>query len=174
MSVAPAVARSAAQAAAAIGADAARLQRLFRTLHEEMRGGRAAARVAGTIARELQEHGFEVSSSREGTEVIATLRNGPGPTLIYRTDTGSETFEQASASAGTADHGCGHDASIAWMLGMASALVTLRDEWRGTLVLVSQPTRLLRGGMPAAAHAGAEGSAFGVNAPRARTAPKSS
>jgi hypothetical protein len=42
------------------------------------------------------------------------------------------------------------------MLGMARALATLRDEWAGTLVLVSQPTRLLAGGMPSIPRVGAD------------------
>jgi hypothetical protein len=141
-----------------ISADAAWLLRVFRELHDDSQVGRIEARFAGTIASELVGRGFEIAFGADGTEVVATLHNGPGPTLVYRADTGSDVMpalerrshaSQASSSLPPQPaHGCGNDASVAWMLGMAKALVTLREQWAGTLVLASQPTRLLRNGEP--------------------------
>jgi hypothetical protein len=156
MSVPPSVTSSASKAGAAIAADAGALQRLYRALHDDSRAGHIEARVAGTIASELLARGFEVAFGADGTEVVATMGNGPGPVLLYRTDTGRDVLaastpqpagSRASDGARARRHRCGHDAGITWMLGMARALAVLRDEWAGTLVLVSQPTRLL-GGVP--------------------------
>ena len=152
----PAVGPSASKANAVISADAAWLSRIFRELHDDMQNGRIEARVAGAVAAELTGWGFEVTFGADGTEVVAILHNGAGPTLLYRTDTGSDRSVEPRRSRRDASpgleaqdpHRCGHDADVTWMLGMAKAMVTLRDEWAGTLVLVSQPTRLLRNGDP--------------------------
>jgi hypothetical protein len=179
MSVAPAIAPSANKASAVIKADAVALQRLFRSLHQEARAGRVEARLAGTIASELLGRGFEVAFGSDGTEVVATLSNGPGPVLIYRADTGSDVVVASqplardiaaaevpplTAAAGGSPGDVGalpsqprsaQQVGITWMLGMARALTALRDEWTGTLVLISQPTRLL-GSTPTLRRSGAE------------------
>lgn len=36
-------------------------------------------------------------------------------------------------------HACGHDAHVAWMLGMARAMAQLKSDWAGTLVAYAQP-----------------------------------
>ena len=44
---------------------------------------------------------------------------------------------------------CGHDAHVVWMLGMAKAMVALKDQWKGTLVLIGQPAEEVIGGAAA-------------------------
>ena len=46
-------------------------------------------------------------------------------------------------------HLCGHDAHISWMLGMAYAMVELKSQWSGTLILVAQPAEELIAGAAA-------------------------
>ena len=36
-------------------------------------------------------------------------------------------------------HACGHDSHTVWMLGLAKAMVALKSDWKGTLILVGQP-----------------------------------
>ena len=45
-------------------------------------------------------------------------------------------FEYGSES--PVAHICGHDAHVTWMLGMAKAMVALKGDWSGTMVLVGQ------------------------------------
>jgi hypothetical protein len=148
---------SVARANVAISADSDRLLRLFRGLHAGMQHGQAAGQIATAIAAELAVSGFEVKRAGHGTLVVALLRNGEGPTVVYRVDAGAGTaavdapeVEPArrhtrgrSSAAFRAEHVCGADASLTWMLGMAKALAALRTDWSGTLVLISQPTQRL-------------------------------
>jgi amidohydrolase len=36
-------------------------------------------------------------------------------------------------------HACGHDAHVTWMLGAAKIMITLKNEWKGTLIFLAQP-----------------------------------
>lgn len=153
-----AIGPSADKANTAIGGDTPRLLRLFRELHEQTQWGRIEAQLAGAIASELAALKFDVAFGADGTEVVATLHNGPGPTLIYRAETGGDRItlpgpmararHLALAPSTHNTHHCGFDANVTWMLGMAKAVTALRTEWSGTLVLVSQPTRLLGASEP--------------------------
>jgi hypothetical protein len=160
-----------------VSSDTPHLRRLFSELHEDTQAGHVEALRAAVIANELVALGLDVEFGTDGSEVIAVLRQGVGPTLLYRADTGADLTAQAgsgstgpaiagsAASAATAasavagavssalpaaalEHRCGYDAQIVWLLGMAKALVALRSEWSGTLVVVAQPTRRLVQGGP--------------------------
>ena len=148
----------------AVGADTSRLRRLFGELHQDTLVGRVEALRATVIGNELLALGLDVEFGADGTEVIATLRHGPGPTLLYRADTGANIDPTparsrragARASEPPSEHRCAYDAQVVWMLGMVKALVSLPSEWEGTLVLVAQPTRLLvQGGPTSRASSGA-------------------
>jgi hypothetical protein len=150
-----------------VGSDTPRLRRLFSQLHADTQDGHVEALRAGVIANELLALGLDVEFGADGTEVIATLRHGAGHTLLYRADTGadlgvaehgiptvsrgrpstaSEPAPSADLAAAT-EHRCGDDAQVVWLLGMVRALVVLRSDWSGTLLVVAQPTRhLIEGG----------------------------
>ena len=136
------------RAQAVVGADTVRLLALFRRLQQSVQSGGVERRLAGIIGGELSALGFQVETSAEHGEVVGILRNGRGPTLVYRADIGTElslhVWMDTPASPYSAGETllCGPDAHVTWMLGMAQALVALRAEWAGTLVLVGQATRL--------------------------------
>lgn len=142
---------SVSKANAAINAESPRLLQLFRELRAQPRGGRVAARKAATVAAELASCGFAVQLGREGTRVVATLRNGAGPTLVYRADAGPDDTaatprpaKRPSPPAELAPSGersYPGDANVAWLLGMAKVVSALRADWGGTLVLVSEAAR---------------------------------
>ena len=97
--------------------------------------------------------GFEVTTGIGKTGVVGVLRNGPGKTLWFRADMDANSVREVTGLpyAATAKqklpdgsevdvmHACGHDAHVTWMLGLAKAMVTLKSEWSGTLVVYAQP-----------------------------------
>lgn len=141
------------QVTAAVDGDRARLEAMFKDLHQNPEMGFTEKRTAAIVARELKALGFAVTEGVGGTGVVGVLRNGPGPVAWYRADMDAvsvreETGLPYAASKkqrlpdGTevdAMHACGHDAHITWMLGMAKAMMALKSTWSGTLVVYAQP-----------------------------------
>jgi hippurate hydrolase len=92
--------------------------------------------------------------------VVGVLKNGEGKTLLLRTEmdalpvkeeTGAEYASTVTATDHAGNvvpvmHACGHDVHIASMVGTARAMVALKSQWRGTLVVIGQPAEeLVRG-----------------------------
>ena len=115
------------------------------SLHEE--------KTAAKLATRLRAVGFEVTEHVGGHGVVGVLRNGPGPTVLVRTDMDALPVREQTglpyASIVTAKndagetvpvmHACGHDIHMASWVGAATLLAHARDHWRGTLVFVGQP-----------------------------------
>jgi hippurate hydrolase len=87
-----------------------------------------------------------------GTGVVAVLKNGPGPTVLVRTELDALPMAERTglpyvSSAVTTwqgretpvAHSCGHDIHMAAWVGAARALAALKNEWSGTLIFVGQP-----------------------------------
>lgn len=142
-----------ANVSAAVDSDADRLAAMFKDIHANPELGFTEVRTSGIVAAELEALGFEVTTGIAGTGVVGVFRNGPGKSIWYRADMDAnavreETGLPYAATApqklpdGTeqwAMHACGHDAHTVWMLGAAKALVALKAEWSGTLVVYAQP-----------------------------------
>lgn len=136
-----------------IEADTQRLLTIFKDIHEHPELGFMETRTAAIVASNLEALGFNVQTGIGGTGVVATLENGPGPVVMYRADMDANAVEEATGLPYASKvrvvrddgmevpvaHMCGHDAHVTWMLGMAKAMVALRDDWSGTIVLVGQP-----------------------------------
>jgi len=145
------------RAVAVVDSDSARLEALFKDLHQHPELGFMETRTAAIVANELKGLGFEVQSGIGKTGVVAVLKNGAGPAVMYRADMDANAVEEATGlpyaskvrvrredgSESPVGHMCGHDAHVTWMLGMARAMVALEDEWSGTLILVAQPAEEL-------------------------------
>ncbi len=85
--------------------------------------------------------------------VAAEAADTAAPAMMSRADMDANAVEEASGlpyaskvrvrredgSESPVGHMCGHDVHVTWMLGMARAMVTLKDGWSGTLILVAQP-----------------------------------
>lgn len=137
----------------AIDRDGERLINLFKDIHQNPELGFMETRTAEIVARELKSLGYEVKTGIGKTGVVAILRNGDGPTVMYRADmdalpvretTGlpyasNKRVELEDGSETYVMHACGHDAHTVWMLGLAKAMAELRSDWKGTLILVGQP-----------------------------------
>ena len=136
-----------------IDADTPRLLAIFKDLHQHPEIAFTEVRTAAIVAKELKALGYTVTTGIAKTGVVAVLKNGPGKTLWFRADmdanavkevTGlpyAPTGPQVLPDGTTLDvmHACGHDAHITWLLGLAKAMVALKDEWSGTLVVYAQP-----------------------------------
>jgi hippurate hydrolase len=125
-------------------------------------------KTSALIAAELRKLGFEVTE-RFGTYpekgrtcygVVAVMKNGSGPTVLVRTDLDALPVEEktglpyASKAKATNDDGqevsvmqaCGHDIHMSSFLGTAAVLSKMKDRWRGTLLMIGQPSEERGGG----------------------------
>ncbi len=138
-------------------ADSLRLVEIFKDIHRNPELGFMEIRTSGIVARELKALGYETITGIGKTGVVGILKNGDGPVVMYRADmdcnpvkeiTGlsyasTKTMKKEDGAEVPVMHACGHDAHITWMLGIAKIMVTLKNEWKGTLVLVAQPAEEL-------------------------------
>ena len=149
--------RSAAEIPAAVASSIAAqypsLEALYKDLHAHPELSLMEVKTSERVAAELRAAGFEVTEKFGGTGVVGVLRNGPGPTLLIRTDMDAlpvmeETGLPYASTVHTLNlsgvdvpvmHACGHDAHMTVFVGTARVLSGMKDRWSGTLVLVGQP-----------------------------------
>jgi len=116
--------------------------------------------TAKQMTQQLREMGFEVSEHIGGNGVVGVFKNGQGKTILLRTDMDAlpirETTGLPFASTvimndfdgkeSPAMHACGHDLHMTTWLGTLQALVTLKQQWHGTIVAIAQPAEEVSGG----------------------------
>src|SRR5206468_1654530 len=108
---------------------------------------------AARLADEMRKAGYEVTERVGGNGLVAVLRNGPGPTVLIRTDLDAlpiveqtglpyaskvRTKDRAGTEVGVM-HACGHDVHMACWVGTARVLAGTKDRWSGTIVFIGQP-----------------------------------
>jgi hippurate hydrolase len=138
---------------AAIDAELPSLESLYRDLHTHPELSLAEVRTAAHMADELRKAGFDVTTGVGGTGVVGVLKNGPGPTVLVRTDLDAlpvteKTGRPYASAVRTRDragnevgvmHACGHDVHMTCWVGTARTLAGMKDRWSGTLVFIGQP-----------------------------------
>ncbi|WP_028661091.1 amidohydrolase [Nocardioides insulae] len=116
---------------------------LYMDLHRHPELSGAEERTAARLAGWLREDGLEVACGVGGHGVVGLLRNGPGPTVMLRAELDAlPVAEQTGlpyASPTAVMHACGHDLHTAALAGATRLLAGVRDDWRGTLMVVGQP-----------------------------------
>jgi hippurate hydrolase len=129
------------------------LVQLYHHFHQHPELSFQEKETAARVAEEWKAAGFDVTTGVGGTGVVAILKNGPGPTLMLRTDLDALPVTEATnlvyASKvkvkqpdGTETgvmHACGHDIHITNLIGVARYLAANKDRWSGTLMLIGQP-----------------------------------
>ena len=129
------------------------LDALYLGLHRNPELSLHEKRTAAEMAARLRAAGFEVTERVGGTGVVGVLANGPGPTVLVRTDMDALPMKEltglpyASTVSTTNDagetvpvmHACGHDVHMTSWVGAATFLARARTRWSGTLVFVGQP-----------------------------------
>src|SRR5437870_11125148 len=142
--------------------------------HPELSGHEE--RTAELVAKELKAAGCEVTEhfgtyddpKLKAYGVIGVLKNGPGPTVLVRTDLDAlpvheETGLPYASTVTTKNdegkevpvmHACGHDAHISMFIEVVRVLAKLKDQWHGTIVFVAQPAEETGNGARALLRAG--------------------
>lgn len=129
------------------------LEALYIDLHRHPELSFQETRTAGIAAAHLRDLGLEVHEGIGVTGVVGVLRNGEGPVVWLRADMDALPVKEESglAYASTATgidpegktvhvmHACGHDMHVTAMIGAVERLVTDREEWSGTAVVLIQP-----------------------------------
>ncbi len=115
-----------------------------RHFHQHPETGFQEHETGQYIVEQLHGLDAEITHPVAPTGVVALLRNGNGPCLALRADMDALPIQETndvpykSVNDG-AMHACGHDAHMAILLGAATALDHLRDQWSGTIKLIFQP-----------------------------------
>jgi amidohydrolase len=126
---------------------------IYIDLHKNPELSLMEVRTAAKMASELSKMGFEVTTGVGGNGIVGILKNGKGKTIMLRTDmdalpikenTGlpyaSEVvMKNASGIENPVMHACGHDMHMTAWLGVLQTLVSLKDQWKGTVMAVAQP-----------------------------------
>ncbi len=141
------------EVAGAAAALQARVVDWRRDIHQHPELGNRETRTAAKVAEHLRSLGLEPRTGIAHTGVTAVLKGGrPGPRIALRADMDAlPVTEQTGlpfASTATAEyrgqttgvmHACGHDAHTAILMGVAEALVGMRDALPGEVLFVFQP-----------------------------------
>ena len=140
--------------AAALAADVAdEVLAWRRDIHEHPELGNRETRTAALVAAQLRKLGLEVKTGVAHTGVVAVLKGGrPGPRLALRadmdalpvTERSSLPFASKARSVFNGQdvgvmHACGHDSHTAMLLGVATALASVKAELPGEVLFVFQP-----------------------------------
>jgi len=105
-----------------------------------------------SLAMEMRKAGYEVTEGVGGYGIVAIMKNGNGPQILYRTDMDALPMQEKSGVDYTSQlttmwngeqvgtmHSCGHDMHMTTWLGTARALASMKDQWSGTLMFIGQP-----------------------------------
>src|SRR5262245_49117746 len=142
--------------------DYPKLDALYKDIHAHPEIAFQEVKTAAKLAAEMKAIGFEVTEKVGKTGLVAIYRNGAGPTVLVRTEldalpmeekTGLPYASKVKATFGGREtyvaHSCGHDIHMASWVGTARTLVSLKDQWHGTLMFVAQPAEELVDGAKA-------------------------
>ncbi|UCE42251.1 MAG: amidohydrolase [Candidatus Aminicenantes bacterium] len=119
---------------------------LYRDLHSHPEVSGREERTARIISEHLRDLGLKVEAGVGGHGVVGILKGGkPGPVVAYRADMDavfSNDPDPVSFKSETPGvrHICGHDLHVTVALGIAEALVSIRENLPGTVKFIFQPS----------------------------------
>lgn len=133
----------------------------YKTIHASPELSHHEEKTSALLAERLRSWGYEVTEhvgkypnpDWKGYGVVAVMKNGAGPALLVRADMDALPVEEKTglpyaSKVHTKDdsgadvpvmHACGHDVHVTSLIGTAKVLASLKDQWRGTLILIGQP-----------------------------------
>lgn len=133
---------------------------LYIDIHEHPELSSHEVQTAAKLAAHMRDLGYEVTEHFGGTGFVALMKNGAGPTIMFRTELDALPVEEktglpyastvhAKDDAGhdvPVMHACGHDLHMAAIVGTAAVMAHSKDSWHGTLILIGQPAEETIGG----------------------------
>src|SRR6202167_6523311 len=146
---------------AVVNGELSNLVETYKGIHEAPELSHHEERTSALLAGELRKAGYTVTERvgkyPDGSQaygVVGILKNGAGPTLMIRADmdalpiveeTGVPyashvTMKDLAGQTVGVMHACGHDVHTTVMIGTARAMVAMKSQWHGTLILVGQPS----------------------------------
>jgi len=142
--------------------------KLCKHLHENPELSFHEFETSKRMAAELKLAGFEVTENVGGNNVVGVFKNDDGPVVMIRTDMDALPIEEktdlefaSTKIVETKDgdevavmHACGHDIHMSTWTGTVRTLVALKDEWKGTLLVIAQQAEEYSGGAGEAIEAG--------------------
>jgi amidohydrolase len=133
----------------------------YKALHAAPELSHYEIKTSAFVAEQLRSFGYTVTErvgkydrpQFTGYGVVAIIKNGEGPTVLVRADMDALPVEEKNnvpyaSKVKTKNeagqevfvmHACGHDVHVTNLLGTAKVLAALKDQWRGTLVMIGQP-----------------------------------
>jgi amidohydrolase len=131
--------------------DTTQLYSTYCFLHQHPEFSGSELETSSLLKRELLELGYTIVDSLGLYSFAGILKNGKGPTILYRTDMDAlpilETTGFGFASNQTDNskgwqipimHACGHDFHMTTWLGVARTLADTKKKWKGTLIFLAQ------------------------------------
>ena len=142
------------------GEQATQYKSLYIDLHQHPELSHMEFNTSKKMADELKSIGFDVTPKVGGNGVVGIYKNGKGKVIMLRTDmdalpvkeaTGLPFASQiimkdATGNQSPVMHACGHDLHMSVWLGTLKALITLKNEWKGTIFAIAQPEEEVSGG----------------------------
>ena len=126
---------------------------LYKFLHSNPELSWQEDKTASHLANILETYGYKVTRGVGKKGVVAILENGKGPTLMIRADMDALPIEEKTNLEYASKvrqinrfgkevpvmHACGHDIHMSVLIGTAKNLISMKERWSGTLMLVLQP-----------------------------------
>ena len=139
------------------------IETLYIDLHRNPELAFQEVQTAAKLAARVRALGYDVTTGVGRTGIVAVMKNGPGPTVMLRTEldalpveekTGLPFASHVVAKDGNGQptpvmHACGHDIHMSAWAGTARLMAEHKDRWHGTLVMVGQPAEEGGGGASA-------------------------
>jgi hippurate hydrolase len=133
--------------------NAQNLAELYQQFHSQPELSGKEVLTSKKLANALKNAGCEVHEGIGGHGVVGVLKNGKGRVLMIRADmdalpliekTGLPYASKVQVRDDNGNlvgvmHACGHDINITCLVGVASVLGKMKDQWQGTILLVGQP-----------------------------------
>lgn len=132
----------------------------YKELHKKPELSLFEKETSAKLAAEMRTLGFDVTENFGGYGIVCQMKNGPGPTILYRTDldglpviektelpyASTHTMKDADGIENRTMHACGHDIHMTVWLGTAKTLSSMRDTWSGTALFIGQPAEEIGAG----------------------------